>query len=151
VLTVLRSFVGVDPRDYDVHINFPGGVPIDGPSAGVTIATAAYSAMLNLPVDNRIAMTGEVSVRGEVKPIGGVVAKVEAARRAGVKKVLIPKENWQEMFRSLEEIEVIPVENLREVLQIAIMNSPVITVVELKKPGLEIIAPAASPFTGVVG
>jgi len=147
VLTVLRRYARVDPRDYDIHINFPGGVPIDGPSAGVTIATAVFSAILNLPVDNRIAMTGEVSVRGEVRPIGGVVAKVEAARQAGVKKVLIPRENWQEMFRNLEGIEVIPVDSLDEVLQTAVINPPAVTVVELRKPGLEIITPTASTFS----
>lgn len=64
VLTVLRRNLKVDPRDYDIHINFPGGIPIDGPSAGVTIATAVYSAITATPVDNTVAMTGEVSIRG---------------------------------------------------------------------------------------
>jgi len=87
VITVLRKLVPmVDPRDFDIHINFPGGTPIDGPSAGVTIATAICSVLLDTPVDNQIAMTGEVSIRGSVKPVGGVSAKVEAARRAGAKK-----------------------------------------------------------------
>lgn len=147
VLTVLRRYARVDPRNFDIHINFPGGVPIDGPSAGVTIATAIYSAILNLPVDNRIAMTGEVSVRGEVRPVGGVVAKVEAARQAGVKKVLIPRDNWQEMFRNLKGIEVVPVDNLEEVLQTAVINAPAVPVVERLKSSLEIIAPGISAST----
>jgi len=124
VITVLRKLVPmVDPRDFDIHINFPGGTPIDGPSAGVTIATAICSVLLDTPVDNQIAMTGEVSIRGSVKPVGGVSAKVEAARRAGAKKVLIPKENWQEIFQTMEGIEVIPVTRLEEVFRHALLAS----------------------------
>ncbi len=122
VLTVLRRHLGVEPSDYDIHLNFPGGVPIDGPSAGVTIATAVYSAIKNIPVDNRVAMTGEVSIRGQVKPIGGVVAKVEAAKRAGCRKVIIPKENWQEIFNEMTGIEIIPVETLQEVIKHALVR-----------------------------
>lgn len=148
VLTVLRHLARLDPRDYDIHINFPGGGPIDGPSAGVTIATAAYSAMLNLSVDNQLAMTGEVSVRGEIKPVGGVVAKVEAARLAGVKKVLIPKENWQEMFVHLEGIEVIPVEKLEEVLQMAVIKPATTGIAtEARKPSMDLI-PQGNPSFG---
>lgn len=117
VLTALRRYLDVEPSNYDIHLNFPGGVPIDGPSAGVTIATAVYSAITNTQVDNRVAMTGEVSIRGQVKPIGGVMAKVEAAKRAGCRKVVIPKENWQEMFNQITGIEVVPVDTLQEVLQ----------------------------------
>ncbi|NLC77582.1 MAG: ATP-dependent protease LonB [Clostridia bacterium] len=122
VLTILRRNLDVDPRDYDIHVNFPGGVPVDGPSAGVTIATAIYSAIKGLPVDNRVAMTGEVSIRGEVKPVGGVVAKVEAARQAGAKKVFIPKDNWQDLFDNLHDIKVIPVTHLEEVIQGALIT-----------------------------
>ncbi|WP_227767685.1 ATP-dependent protease LonB [Zhaonella formicivorans] len=121
VLTCLRKTMDVDPRDYDIHVNFPGGVPIDGPSAGVTIATAIYSAIKNIPVNNTVAMTGEVSVRGNVKPVGGIVAKVEAARQAGVKKVFIPAENYQEIFKEMEGIEVVPVEKLEEVIRGALV------------------------------
>ncbi len=70
---------------------FPGGIPIDGPSAGIAIATAVVSAVRRQKVDNFLAMTGELSIRGGVKPVGGVVAKVEAALQAGCKQVFIPK------------------------------------------------------------
>ncbi len=123
VLTVLRSHLDLDPRNYDIHINFPGGIPIDGPSAGVTIATAIYSSLANRLVDNEVAMTGEVSIRGYLKPVGGIVTKIEAGAQAGVKKVIIPRENWQEIFREKEGIEIIPVETLREVLEIALCSS----------------------------
>lgn len=121
VMTVVRRYLGVDPRRYDIHINFPGGVPIDGPSAGITIATAVYSAITGLPVDNETTMTGEVSIRGKVKPIGGVNAKIEAAIKSGAKRVIIPKENYQECFKD-KPINIIPVEDIREVIELAILK-----------------------------
>ena len=124
VLTVLRRVTGIDPLDYDIHVNFPGGGPIDGPSAGVAIAVAVYSAITCLPVDNKTAMTGEVSIRGMVKPVGGVMAKVEAACQAGAEKVFIPKENYQDLYRSIDGIEVIPVERLEEVLEAVLLRAP---------------------------
>ena len=128
MLTVIKKFCGEDPDNYNIHLNFPGGIPIDGPSAGTAIMTAVYSAMKNIPVDSTLAMTGEISIRGKVKPVGGVVAKVEAARLAGIKKVLIPKENWQELFDNMDDIKVIPVEDIHEILDI------VFGVKEDKKP-----------------
>jgi Lon-like ATP-dependent protease len=121
VITVLRNHVQEDPRDYDIHVNFPGGVPVDGPSAGVTMAVAIYSALTGIPVDNRVAMTGEISLRGLVRPVGGVVPKIEAARVAGIRRVLIPAENWQEMFRDLAGVEVVPVEDFGDVLDRALV------------------------------
>ncbi|WP_281889112.1 ATP-dependent protease LonB [Paenibacillus sp. YYML68] len=116
VLTVLRR-LGFRPYDYDLHINFPGGVPIDGPSAGVAMAVAIASALKRVPVDNHIAITGEMSIRGKVKPVGGVIAKVEAAFQAGATKVLIPKENWQEIFAELSgELQVVAIESVEEAL-----------------------------------
>lgn len=118
VLTVARKYLGIDTSKYDIHINFPGGVPVDGPSAGITIATAVYSAIKKIPVSNEIAMTGEVSIRGYVKPVGGIISKIEAAKKAGAKKVLIPKDNYQESFRNYD-VEVIPVNTVEEVISIA--------------------------------
>lgn len=122
VLTVLHR-MGVRPYDYDLHINFPGGVPVDGPSAGIAIATAIYSAIRELPVDNLLAMTGEVSIHGKVKPVGGVVAKVEAARQAGAKRVLIPEENWQSIFAEMKGIEIIPVSTVHQVIELAVLEA----------------------------
>ncbi len=116
VLTVLKRYMNIDFKDYEIHVNFPGGIPIDGPSAGIAIATAVYSAVKNIPLSGDIAMTGEISIKGNVKPVGGVVAKVDAARAAGIKKVYIPKENYQELFEDMD-IEVIPVETIAEVMK----------------------------------
>jgi ATP-dependent Lon protease len=116
VLTVLRRN-GFQPENFDLHINFPGGTPVDGPSAGVAMAVAIASAMTKRPVDNKLAMTGEVSIHGGVKPVGGVIAKVEAAFQSGAETVLIPKENWQAIFEGLEGIKVIPVDRMEDVFR----------------------------------
>ncbi len=144
VFTVLRKNLGLSPQDYDIHLNFPGGIPVDGPSAGVTIAAAIYSAITNVPVDNLVAMTGEVSIRGFVKPIGGVVAKIEAARLAGAKRVLIPRENWQDIFKEIEEIEVIPVEHIEEVIEQAMSLPGIIGELGVRVPDVKILAAAHS-------
>ena len=122
VLTILNTYTDFCCKDFHIHINFPGGVPIDGPSAGVSIATAIYSSLTGSTVDNTVAMTGEVSIRGYVRPVGGVPVKIEAARQAGAKKVIIPKENWQQVFSTYEDIRVIPVETLEEVLDNALLQ-----------------------------
>lgn len=116
VLTAVRRWLGVNPRDYDIHLNFPGGIPVDGPSAGIAMAVAIYSAITGQPVDGRVAMTGEVSILGTVKPVGGIAAKLEAAVQAGVKKVIIPMENWQETFKNYD-ISIVPVERIEQVIE----------------------------------
>lgn len=119
VMTVIRKYLGLDPRDYDIHLNFSGGIPMDGPSAGVTIAASVYSSIKNIPVDNYVAMTGELSVRGYVKPVGGILPKIEAARSAGAKTVIIPKENWQDIFKTFD-INIIAVDRIEEVIEHAL-------------------------------
>ena len=121
VLTVLENLYGLVPQDYNLHLNFPGGVPLDGPSAGVTIATAFFSALTGEAVRGSIAMTGELSIRGQVLPVGGVSAKLAAAQASGVRTVLIPKENWQESFAHLD-LEVVAIERIEEVLQRVIIS-----------------------------
>ncbi|HWQ43235.1 MAG TPA: ATP-dependent protease LonB [Desulfosporosinus sp.] len=140
VLTVLRRQMGIEPRDFDIHVNFPGGVPLDGPSAGIAIATAIVSAIRQQKVDNYLAMTGELSIRGRVKPIGGVSAKIEAALQAGCKRVLIPKENWQERFAELTGgIEIIPVEDLTQVLEMAMLRDIKLEKIEMRPPLEEVL------------
>ncbi|MEX2415688.1 MAG: ATP-dependent protease LonB [Paenibacillaceae bacterium] len=114
VMTVLRQY-GLHTADYDLHVNFPGGLPIDGPSAGIAIATAIASAIMGIPIDHTIALTGELSIQGKVKPVGGVAAKIEAACQAGVKTVYIPSENWQRMFEGYTDMQIIKVDSLDEV------------------------------------
>ncbi len=119
VITVLRS-LGVPAHEYDIHVNFPGGIPVDGPSAGVAMALGIYSAIHKLPVRYNVAMTGEISIHGHIKPVGGVMAKIKAAKRAGATKVLIPAENNQEMFNQIEGVQIVPVTHIREALALAL-------------------------------
>ncbi|MFD7520849.1 ATP-dependent protease LonB [Paenibacillus chitinolyticus] len=144
VLTVLKR-KGLRTSDYDLHINFPGGTPIDGPSAGIAMATAIASALNQIPVDNKLAMTGEMSIHGKVKPVGGVVAKVEAAFQAGATRVFIPKENWQELFADLPGVEVIAVESVEEVLSLALGLQIASNVIPMPAAGEQML-PGTMPF-----
>ncbi|MBV7272302.1 ATP-dependent protease LonB [Clostridium thailandense] len=132
VLTVIEKLFNLNCDEYDIHVNFSGGVPVDGPSAGISIATAVYSAIKNVPVSNYVAMTGEISIHGDVKPIGGVNAKIQAAKKAGASIVIIPNENWQDSFAQINGVKVIPVKNIREVIDIAMVKE------KLDKPTIEI-------------
>ncbi|MDI9259846.1 ATP-dependent protease LonB [Alicyclobacillus sendaiensis] len=122
VLTTLDRLFGIRASDYHLHVNFPGGVPVDGPSAGVAMAVAIYSAIRKEPVLHTVAMTGELSILGLVRPVGGVTAKIAAAAEAGAKVVLIPKANWQESFRHRADIQVVPVERLEDVLRLSLVG-----------------------------
>ena len=135
VLTVLAKEFGLEYHKHDIHVNFPGGVPVDGPSAGVTVAVAIYSAVNNTPIDNTVAMTGEISIRGLIKPVGGVSAKIAAAKQAGARRVIIPAENWQELYKEME-IEIIPVETLSQVFQYAMFKTG-----EVLRPDIPAVMP----------
>ncbi|WP_055665649.1 ATP-dependent protease LonB [Desnuesiella massiliensis] len=122
VVTVLSKLYDINFDEYDIHINFPGGTLVDGPSAGISMATAIYSSVKGILVDNHVAMTGEISLSGEVKPIGGVNAKIAAAKKAGATKVLIPKDNWSDKYNDYEGLNIIAVSNIKEVIKNSIME-----------------------------
>ena len=112
-------------QEIDIHVHVPdGATPKDGPSAGITLVTAIVSALLNIPVDNDLAMTGEITLRGRVLPIGGLREKLLAAHRGLVGKVLIPKDNEKDLkevpAEILKDLEITPVENMDEVLDKAL-------------------------------
>ena len=113
-----KAFFG----EHDIHIHIPeGAVPKDGPSAGITMASAMLSAVTNTPARADVAMTGEITLRGRVLPIGGLKEKLLAAKNAGVKTVCIPKKNEKDLEEISAEITrgltIVPVEHMDEVLQ----------------------------------
>ncbi|MDD4844744.1 MAG: ATP-dependent protease LonB [Anaerotignum sp.] len=114
VLTVLEKY-GFVKDGYQVHINFPGGTPVDGPSAGIAMFLAVYSAFTGVAVDGEIALTGEIGLLGQVLPVGGVADKLSAAVDAGVKQAFIPKENWRESYSKFG-ISIVPLKNVDELL-----------------------------------
>ncbi|WP_304576428.1 ATP-dependent protease LonB [uncultured Clostridium sp.] len=122
VLTALNNIFDLKCEQYDLHVNIPGGIPVDGPSAGIAIASAIYSAIVKKPIDCKIAMTGEISLLGAVNPIGGVNAKILAAKKAGAAQVLIPEANWSNSFYDYEGISIIKVNNIRDVLNLCIID-----------------------------
>ena len=117
VSTVLKTVYNIDTSLYDICINIPGGMPVEGPSAGVALLVCAYSAITGRSVRNKIAITGELSIRGEVLPVGGVKAKIEAAAAADADTVIIPADNNCEGFSDLE-IKVVPVRSITEVTEL---------------------------------
>lgn len=128
-LSYVRSVVRKDQifEENAIHIHIPeGAVPKDGPSAGITMATAIYSAVTGKPVDASTAMTGEVTLRGRVMPIGGLKEKLLAAKTAGLKRVLVPLENKSDVEELEEEIvqglEIVYVSDMKEVLKLAIVK-----------------------------
>jgi ATP-dependent Lon protease len=112
-----------DKKDFHIHVP-EGATPKDGPSAGVGMVTSIISAITEIPVDRNVAMTGEITLRGLVLPIGGLKEKLLAAHRAGIKKVLIPIENKKDLVEVpktiLDTMEIIPVKNIDEVLKVAL-------------------------------
>ncbi len=124
VSAIIKKYMGRDISKHDIHIQFIGTYEgLEGDSASISVITAVISAMENVPVRQDVAMTGSLSIRGNVLPIGGVTAKVEAAVKAGIKKVIVPKANLQDILLEEEyrdKIEIVPVETLTEVIEHAL-------------------------------
>ncbi len=126
VSALIKKYTGEDISRYDIHIQFVGtSEGVEGDSPSVSIATAVISALEGVPVDQSVAMTGSLSVRGQVLPVGGVTAKVEAAADSGIKRVLVPEDNLDDLvleakYRGM--VEVIPVRTLRDVLKYALVG-----------------------------
>ncbi len=126
VSALVKKYTGEDISRYDVHIQFIGTQEgVEGDSASISVATAVISALEGIPIDQNVAMTGSLSVRGQVLPVGAVTAKIEAAAETGIKRVIIPKTNLRDVVlekRYEGKIEIIPVDNLGEVLDNALIG-----------------------------
>lgn len=118
--SLARTLLGVDVADFDVHVNVVGGGQIDGPSAGLAIACAVISALLKVPVRQDVAMTGELSLWGDVKPVGAVVEKVWAARESGMAHVVLPAESLPDLPPELSGGMAVGVHRVEEALDVAL-------------------------------
>lgn len=118
VLSTFKNRFGLDCGAYDIRFNVPGGMPVDGPSAGIALAVALMSAVSGRAVCSGIAMTGEITVNGEVRPVGGVREKIAAAVQAGAHTVIIPEGNYESRFKDAGAA-IIPVTDICEVMRIA--------------------------------
>jgi ATP-dependent Lon protease len=118
--SVIRKITDKDIKDYDIHVNFVGGGKIDGPSAGAAITICIISALLKRPIRQDVAITGEISLRGKIKPVGGIFEKVYGARRKQIKLVTVPKENYKEVPKGLKDIEVKAVDTIEELMDIVL-------------------------------
>jgi ATP-dependent Lon protease len=112
---VVRKLSGLDPSDYDVHVNIVGGGRVDGPSAGAAVTIAILSALTERLVRQDVAITGEVSIQGCIKEVGGIPEKIYGARQAGMKRIIVPAENANEIPDHLKGIEVVTVSRIEEV------------------------------------
>jgi Lon-like ATP-dependent protease len=137
VSVLIKKFLGEDITKKDVHIQFIGTYEgVEGDSASISIATAVISALEGVPVKQTVAMTGSLSVRGDVMPVGGVTQKIEAAAQAGIKTVLIPKSNMGDVLiddSMKNSIEIIPVSNISEVFEYAMGSQRTRLIEKLKK------------------
>lgn len=128
VSAVFKKLSDIDISDMDIHIQFVGSYDgVEGDSASVSIATAVISSIENIPIDQSLAMTGSLSVRGAVLPVGGVTAKVEAAIEAGLKRVIVPRSNYDDIVldsNHQNKIQIIPVDTIEDVLENALMETP---------------------------
>ena len=116
--SVIRKITDKDIKDYDIHVNVIGGGKIDGPSAGAAITVCIISALLEKPLRQDVAITGEISLRGSIKPVGGIFEKIYGARRKGIKLVIVPEDNKNDIPQGLTDIEVKPVKTIEEVMDL---------------------------------
>ncbi|MBD7916213.1 ATP-dependent protease, Lon family [Clostridium sp. Sa3CUN1] len=116
--SVIRRITDKDIKDYDIHVNVVGGGRIDGPSAGAAITIAIISALMEKPIRQDVAITGEISLRGNIKPVGGIFEKIYGARRKGIKLVVVPKANEKEVPLELSDIEVKAINRIEELMDI---------------------------------
>ncbi|MBO8137142.1 MAG: ATP-dependent protease, Lon family [Desulfotomaculum sp.] len=114
--SVIRKITGIDISSYDIHVNIVGGGRIDGPSAGAAITIALLSAIEERPVKQDVAVTGEISIQGRVRAVGGIPEKIYGARQAGIKKVIIPEENAKDVPVGIKGVTIIPVKKVEEML-----------------------------------
>jgi Lon-like ATP-dependent protease len=128
VFAIIKRYKGAKITTYDIHIQFLQTYEgVEGDSASISVATAVVSALERIPVDQSIAMTGSLSVKGEVLPVGGITPKVEAAIETGAKTVLVPESNKDDVFldpKRLKKVKIIPVKDIADVLQYALKTSP---------------------------
>ncbi|ASY52969.1 Lon family ATP-dependent protease [Clostridium perfringens] len=117
--SVIKRLTDKDINDYDIHVNVIGGGKIDGPSAGAAITICIMSALLEKPIRQDLAITGEISLRGKIKPVGGIFEKIYGARRKRIKLVTVPKDNENEIPKGLEDIEVKAISSIEELMEIA--------------------------------
>ena len=143
VSALIKKMTGEDISNHDIHVQFvESRSGTEGDSASISVATAVFSALEGIEVDQSVGMTGSLSVRGKVLPVGGVTAKIEGAAEMGLKKVLIPKANMRDVIlddKYAGRIEVIPVETLSDVLEHSLIGA--------KKEGLLIKLAAILPKT----
>jgi ATP-dependent Lon protease len=116
--SVIRKITDKDISDYDIHVNIIGGGRIDGPSAGAAITVCIISALLNKPIRQDVAVTGEISLRGKIKPVGGIFEKVYGARRKGIKLVIVPEDNSKEIPAGLDDIQVKVVKDIEDLMKL---------------------------------
>lgn len=117
-VTAIKRFTGKDLNEYDLHVNVIGGGNIEGPSAGAAMLAAMYSALQNQPIRTDLAVSGEISLQGKIKPVGGIQEKIYGAKQAGIKKIFVPEANLRDIYASFSEIEVIGVSTARELLEL---------------------------------
>lgn len=122
--SVVRRITGEELSSYDIHVNVIGGGDIDGPSAGAAVLVAIISAITRQPVRQDIALTGEISVRGRVKPVGGLYQKLYGARQSGVTRVIIPAENRDDLPAAVPGVEIQLVETIDQVLETLLTDQP---------------------------